>query len=87
MYSNVILLCCPTDGNALRTSIDENVPEAELMEDETLQAQAKVYKSDIFKFAFQDEFIDKIFHFINFPTLQTLITFHYLCPHDNTSTN
>jgi hypothetical protein len=35
MYSNVILLCRPTFGNALQTSIDENAPEDELMEDET----------------------------------------------------
>jgi len=84
MYSNVILLCRPTVGNALRTSIDENAPEDELMEDESIQAQTKVYKLDIFKFACQDKFIDKIFHFINFPTFQT---FHYLCSHDNTSTN
>ncbi|MBC9798242.1 type I restriction endonuclease subunit R [Sinomicrobium weinanense] len=34
--------------------------EAELMEDETLQAQAKVNKMDTFKFAFNDKFIDKL---------------------------
>ena len=34
--------------------------EAELMEDETLQAQAKVNKIDTFKFAFNDKFIDKL---------------------------
>ncbi len=34
--------------------------EAELMEDETLQVQAKVNKMDTFKFAFNDKFIDKL---------------------------
>ncbi|MCC5916886.1 MAG: type I restriction endonuclease subunit R [Cryomorphaceae bacterium] len=34
--------------------------EAELMEDETLQAQARVNKIDTFKFAFNDKFIDKL---------------------------
>ncbi len=34
--------------------------EAELMEDETLQAQARVNKIDTFKFAFHDKFIDKL---------------------------
>lgn len=34
--------------------------EAELMEDETLQTQAKVNKIDTFKFAFNDKFIDKL---------------------------
>lgn len=34
--------------------------EAELMEDETLQTQAKVNKIDTFKFAFDDKFIDKL---------------------------
>jgi len=34
--------------------------EAELMEDETLQTQAKVNKIDTFKFAFNDKFVDKL---------------------------
>lgn len=34
--------------------------EAELMEDETLQIQARVNKIDAFKFAFNDKFIDKL---------------------------
>src|SRR5690606_25824262 len=34
--------------------------EAELMEDETLQTQARVNKLDMFKFAFNDKFIDKL---------------------------
>ncbi len=34
--------------------------EAELLEDETLQAQARVNKIDTFKFAFYDKFIDKL---------------------------
>lgn len=34
--------------------------EAELMEDETLQTQARVNKIDTFKFAFDDKFIDKL---------------------------
>ncbi|KOH44601.1 type I restriction endonuclease subunit R [Sunxiuqinia dokdonensis] len=34
--------------------------EAELMEDETLQTQAKVNQIDTFKFAFNDKFIDKL---------------------------
>ncbi|MCL2435711.1 MAG: DEAD/DEAH box helicase family protein [Lentimicrobiaceae bacterium] len=34
--------------------------EAELLEDETLQTQAKVNKIDTFKFAFDDMFIDKL---------------------------
>jgi type I restriction enzyme R subunit len=34
--------------------------EAELLEDETLQTQAKVNKLDTFKFAFDDKFIDKL---------------------------
>jgi type I restriction enzyme R subunit len=34
--------------------------EAELMEDETLQSQAKVNKMDTFKFAFNDSFMDKL---------------------------
>ena len=34
--------------------------EAELMEDETLQAQAKVNKLDTFKYAFEDLFIEKL---------------------------
>ncbi|MGN7820536.1 type I restriction endonuclease subunit R [Chitinophaga sp. 22536] len=34
--------------------------EAELMEDTTLQTQAKVNKLDTFKFAFNDKFIDKL---------------------------
>ncbi|NUQ23727.1 MAG: type I restriction endonuclease subunit R [Saprospiraceae bacterium] len=34
--------------------------EAELMEDETLQLQAKVNKIDTFKYAFNDKFIDKL---------------------------
>jgi type I restriction enzyme, R subunit len=34
--------------------------EAELMEDETLQTQAKVNKIDTFKFAFDDKFVDKL---------------------------
>ena len=34
--------------------------EAELMEDEILQSQAKVNKLDTFKFAFDDKFIDKL---------------------------
>jgi type I restriction enzyme, R subunit len=34
--------------------------EAELMEDETLQTQARVNKIDTFKFAFNDKFIDKL---------------------------
>ena len=34
--------------------------EAELMEDETLQIQAKVNKIDTFKFAFNDKFVDKL---------------------------
>lgn len=34
--------------------------EAELMEDETLQMQAKVNKMDTFKYAFNDKFIDKL---------------------------
>lgn len=34
--------------------------EAELMEDETLQIQARVNKIDTFKFAFNDKFIDKL---------------------------
>lgn len=34
--------------------------EAELMEDETLQTQAKVNKMDTFKYAFNDKFIDKL---------------------------
>ncbi len=34
--------------------------EAELLEDETLQIQAKVNKLDTFKFAFDDKFIDKL---------------------------
>jgi len=34
--------------------------EAELIEDETLQTQAKVNKIDTFKFAFNDKFIDKL---------------------------
>ncbi len=34
--------------------------EAELMEDETLQTQARVNKMDTFKFAFNDKFIDKL---------------------------
>jgi type I restriction enzyme, R subunit len=34
--------------------------EAELMEDETLQKQARVNKIDTFKFAFDDKFIDKL---------------------------
>jgi type I restriction enzyme R subunit len=34
--------------------------EAELIEDETLQTQAKVNKIDTFKFAFDDKFIDKL---------------------------
>jgi type I restriction enzyme R subunit len=34
--------------------------EAELLEDETLQTQARVNKMDTFKFAFDDKFIDKL---------------------------
>jgi len=34
--------------------------EAELMEDEILQTQAKVNKIDTFKFAFDDKFVDKL---------------------------
>lgn len=34
--------------------------ETELMEDETLQTQARVNKIDTFKFAFNDKFIDKL---------------------------
>lgn len=34
--------------------------EAELMDDETLQIQARVNKIDTFKFAFNDKFIDKL---------------------------
>ncbi len=34
--------------------------EAELMEDETLQTQARVNQIDTFKFAFNDKFIDKL---------------------------
>jgi len=34
--------------------------EAELLEDETLQTQAKVNKLDTFKFAFDDRFIDRL---------------------------
>ena len=34
--------------------------EAELLEDESLQTQAKVNKLDTFKFAFDDKFIDKL---------------------------
>lgn len=34
--------------------------EAELMEDKTLQTQAKVNKIDTFKYAFDDKFIDKL---------------------------
>lgn len=34
--------------------------EAELMEDETLQTQARVNEVDTFKFAFDDKFIDKL---------------------------
>lgn len=34
--------------------------EAELMDDETLQTQARVNKIDTFKFAFDDKFIDKL---------------------------
>jgi len=34
--------------------------EAELMEDETLQTQARVNKLDTFKYAFYDKFIDKL---------------------------
>ncbi|MFN9304199.1 MAG: type I restriction endonuclease subunit R [Candidatus Kapaibacterium sp.] len=34
--------------------------EAELMDDETLQTQARVNKIDTFKFAFNDKFIDKL---------------------------
>lgn len=34
--------------------------EAELMDDETLQTQAKVNQLDTFKFAFEDKFIDKM---------------------------
>ena len=34
--------------------------EAELMDDETLQSQAKVNKIDTFKYAFNDKFIDKL---------------------------
>ena len=34
--------------------------EAELMDDETLQTQARVNKIDTFKFAFHDKFIDKL---------------------------
>ncbi|MDD3701436.1 MAG: type I restriction endonuclease [Bacteroidales bacterium] len=34
--------------------------EAELMEDETLQTQARVNQMDTFKFAFNDKFIDKL---------------------------
>ena len=34
--------------------------EAELIEDETLQTQAKVNKMDTFKFAFDDKFIEKL---------------------------
>ena len=34
--------------------------EAELMEDETLQTQAKVNQMDTFKYAFNDKFIDKL---------------------------
>jgi type I restriction enzyme R subunit len=34
--------------------------EAELMEDKTLQTQARVNKIDTFKFAFNDKFIDKL---------------------------
>jgi type I restriction enzyme, R subunit len=34
--------------------------EAELMDDETLQAQARVNKIDTFKFAFNDKFVDKL---------------------------
>lgn len=34
--------------------------EAELMDDETLQTQAKANKIDTFKFAFDDKFIDKL---------------------------
>jgi len=34
--------------------------EAELMEDETLQTQARVNKLDTFKYAFDDKFIDKL---------------------------
>jgi type I restriction enzyme R subunit len=34
--------------------------EAELMEDETLQTQAKVNKIDTFKFAFNDKFVDTL---------------------------
>lgn len=34
--------------------------EAELLEDETLQTQAKVNKIDTFKFAFNDKFIDSL---------------------------
>ncbi|WP_291372594.1 hypothetical protein [Cyclobacterium sp.] len=34
--------------------------ESELMEDETLQTQARVNKMDTFKFAFNDKFIDKL---------------------------
>lgn len=34
--------------------------EAELMEDETLQTQAKVNKLDTFKYAFEEMFVDKL---------------------------
>lgn len=34
--------------------------EAGLIEDETLQAQAKVNKMDTFKYAFNDKFIEKL---------------------------
>ena len=34
--------------------------EAELMEDEKLQVQAKVNKMDTFKYAFEDRFMDKL---------------------------
>ena len=34
--------------------------EAELMQDETLQTQAKVNKIDTFKYAFEDLFISKL---------------------------
>ena len=34
--------------------------EAELMDDETLQTQARANKIDTFKFAFDDKFIDKL---------------------------
>ena len=34
--------------------------EAELLEDETLQTQAKVNQLDTFKYAFNDKFIDKL---------------------------